>query len=224
MHEDPTHGAAFSNPVPDSSPSSIRISSPDTLNLARAAQAGDVSARDELFSRYAPRALELARWRCGHSRSRWADHEDIAQDALMRAFTGLDGFDPDRSEGSFLSWLSRCVRTALNEQHRVEHTRKRGGGQEARMGELKSGELLSGLFAGDDATPSAEAMGAELAERLDEGLVSLPENYRNAIVDHSLCGQSYREMSEHLGLSEQNVRVMVHRALKKLKTAVPELE
>lgn len=85
---------------------------PSDQDLARAAQRGDREAVETLFARHWPAACRTARLLTGDT----ASAEDVAQDALVRAFGHLHRFDASRP---FTPWLRRIViNTALNHRRR----------------------------------------------------------------------------------------------------------
>jgi len=69
-----------------------------TNALLRAAQAGDRSAFDRLFGAHVPKLRGVLRRMVGHP----DDVDDLAQQALMRAFEGIDGFRGEASAGTWL--------------------------------------------------------------------------------------------------------------------------
>jgi len=81
-------------------------------DLARAAQHGDPDAVGLLFARHWPAACRTARLLGGDT----STAEDIAQEALVRAFGRLHRFDPSRR---FAPWVRRVViNTAINHRRR----------------------------------------------------------------------------------------------------------
>ena len=80
--------------------------------LIRQAQQGDTRAFEALVEKYDRRVLSLAYSMAGNQ----ADAEDIAQEALIKAYQNLSGF---RLESNFFTWLYRIlVNTALTHQKR----------------------------------------------------------------------------------------------------------
>ena len=105
-----------------------------TLELVRSAKAGDQQALDTLFRRHAPRVRQIVALRLGRSLRDFSTFDDIAQDAMIKAFTGLDGFE-EKSAGTFRNWLSRCVETAIADHFRKKNRLKRGAGKERAFSE-----------------------------------------------------------------------------------------
>ena len=128
--------------------------------------------------------------------------EDVAQEAYLRMFRGLEGF---REEASFETWMHRIVvNTAIN------HLRRRG-----RFGELST-EDLPEVPVGDEADSRADR------DRLERALERLPEAQRVPVVLKDVYGLSCREIGEELGIEEGAVKVRLHRARKRLHEMLTE--
>ncbi|HNW92097.1 MAG TPA: RNA polymerase sigma factor [bacterium] len=76
----------------------------DEHDLIAAARRGDHTAQAELIERHQRRVFRLALQVCGNAH----DAEDIAQDALVKALTGLADF---RGDAKFSTWLYRITYT-----------------------------------------------------------------------------------------------------------------
>jgi RNA polymerase sigma-70 factor, ECF subfamily len=128
-----------------------------------------------------------------------ADAEDVAQEALLRAYRGYGRL---RERGAFRGWLCRIAwRLALDKQRGTRRREKR--------------EL-----AVDPAPPerSVEQMAAsnEFERRLAAAMDELPEKLRQALVLAAIQGHSTREVAEMLDLPEGTVKSRVHLARKQL--------
>jgi len=191
-----------------------------TLRLLAGARGDDRAALDELFARYAPRVRRIVALRLDRPIDRIADFDDVAQEALLRAFRGLDRFRGS-SVGEFRNWLARIVENTIRDLLEQGDTRKRGEGNERCFGELGDDSLASSIFAGVSPSPSEQAMGRELEQRVEAALLDLDERYREVIVLRKLCEMSYEEIAGELGLGEEgNARKICSRALRKLEDAL----
>ncbi|EYT82145.1 RNA polymerase ECF-subfamily sigma factor, partial [Streptomyces sp. Tu 6176] len=86
----------------------MREQSTDETALVAAARQGDPAARDRLVSAYLPLVYNVV----GRALNGHADVDDVVQDTLLRALSGLDGLrDPAR----FRAWL---VAIAMNQVRR----------------------------------------------------------------------------------------------------------
>src|SRR5262245_32467090 len=129
-----------------SGPSAPRGTDPSTsLSLLERARAGDSTALNDLLARYVPR---LERWPSGRLPG-WArdlcDTHDLVQDTLIRAFKGLDRFEP-RGDGAIGAYLRQAVLNRLRDEiRRVKR-------QPERAAELPDGAAAT-------ASPLEEAVG-----------------------------------------------------------------
>ena len=148
------------------------------------------------------RALRLA-WRLAGGDGDAA--EDITQDALVRAWRGLDGF---RSEAAFGTWFYRIlVRQAAN------HRRWRG---------LR--ERFGGWGEADAADPRAEAPGdPAVRARIAKALDALPRGQREVFVLVHLEQFTVSETAAILHKADGTVKSHLARALRALRSALADL-
>lgn len=132
-----------------------------------------------------------------------ADAEDVAQEALVRAWRGLASF---RGDARFSTWLYRIVTNlALN---RV--SRRREDATDA-VPEPEGGSQLD------------PALQAEASERLDVLLVALDRltpDQRACLVLREMEGLSYDELADVLDTTVQAVKGRLFRARSELSAAL----
>ena len=191
-----------------------------TIQLLEHAQRGDDRAVDDLFTRYLPIVRQIAALRTGRSLRRLVSDEDIVQEAMLRAFRGLHRFEP-RSEGTFRDWLAKCVETALVDEIRAATRKKRGSGKVRPFSDATDGEdcrISHYVLEPEAGSPSKVAIGREVEERIEEILLSMKSHQREVIVLRQLCGMSYREVADAMGLEKEGTaRQLCARALAKLR-------
>lgn len=128
-----------------------------------------------------------------------ADAEDVAQEALIRAYRG---FSRLRDRGAFRGWLCRIAwRLALDKQR---GTRRR---------ERREMEPLPTV-----PEQSVEQVAAtnEFERHLAKAMDELPDKLRQALILAAIEGHSTREVAKLLGLPEGTVKSRVHLARKQL--------
>lgn len=125
--------------------------------------------------------------------------EDITADVFVTALTHLD---PTREERSIVAWLYRVARNAAADYWR------RGQGMQVTA-------LEEARVAPTPARPPDTARREQTAARAHALLARLPANYRMVLACRLLEGLSVAETAERMGISEANVKVMQHRALKR---------
>jgi RNA polymerase sigma factor (sigma-70 family) len=180
---------------------SVEASRPDG-DLVAAALRGDRAAFAVLLDRHADRVQVLAgRLLPSH------DAEDIAQEALLQAFLGLDRLrDPAR----FGPWLYGITVNLAKMRHRSRAAaRPHHGGAEDHPGYALSPEQV------------LEAR--ELAELVRDALDVLPPREREAVLLHYGEGLTSPEMAAALRERPGTVRVRLHRARRRLRERLLEL-
>ena len=145
------------------------------------------------------------------------DAEEIAQDALVRAYRALGGYPPERIRQLRLrAWLATIV---------VNLCRNR-----VRRHPLPTTPLDPLLAAGHEPRADARTDPAGLAEagadreRLAALLATLPDRYRIPVVLRHVDDLSYAELAEVLGRPEGTLKAQVSRGLAMLRAAVAAAE
>jgi RNA polymerase sigma-70 factor (ECF subfamily) len=140
-----------------------------------------------------------------------AEAEDVIQDAYVRAYQHLDQF---AGYAPFSIWLTRI---AVHEALRRLRLRKRS--QQFKDAENDEGDLMSvgrtsiveTNVADSSLDPEQHASNAELGQLLEEAVLQLPEQYRVVIMLRDVEELSTAETAAALDLTEQNVKVRLHR-------------
>ena len=140
------------------------------------------------------------------------DAEEVAQDALVRAFRAMASYPRERvAELRLRPWLaSIAVNLARNRRRRIEDRRP--------PSQLEP--LLDAGFdpAGDGRSrPDSTSDRRETQRELAEALVRLKPAVRAAIVLRHVDGLSVAETAEALGRPEGTVKAQVHRGLRELR-------
>lgn len=194
--------------------------SQDTIRLVAAAQAGDRDATESLFERYYPRVRQVVALRMGMTLRQWEELDDIAQESMLDAFRGLEGFEPE-SEGSFRNWISRIVENNIRDHARKGKAAKRGSGKVRNFAAYGANVLTDSVTPGMDPTPSEIVAGREAEQRLEAALLGLDERHREVITLRRLCEMSYAEVAAEMGLDkESTARSLFSRALSRLSVAL----
>lgn len=167
----------------------------DRATVARVL-AGDREAFAELVDRHQGRVRAHAARLVGASAA-----DDLAQDAFVRAFTGLARYDPAYP---FRGWLLVIVgRLAAN------HAARR---RERPMPVDADGRTWEPAGGDDPAQASIEADdAAHLRRRLDAAVASLPGDSRELYELRFRQQLTVDELAAHFAISEAAVKVRVHR-------------
>jgi RNA polymerase sigma-70 factor (ECF subfamily) len=178
----------------------------DALLIERA-QAGDARAFRELVERHQRRAFAIA---LGLVRDE-QDAREIVQEAFVRVFRRLDGFN---GSSSFFTWLYRIVKNLAIDLLR------RASRREMELEEPHSSELWEPLSSDLGFDPSDELTRRELAERIGKALDALPPYHRGVILMREVEGMSYEEMAEAMGISKGTIMSRLYHARRKLQRAL----
>lgn len=160
--------------------------------------AGDSSAFEIIMRRYNQRLYRVARSILRDD----GEAEDVMQDAYVRAYQHLDQFE---GRAKFSTWLTRiAVHEALaraQRRSRIESLDAITGPN----GEVNMPDTLT-------RSPEAQASGREVSRLLEEAMLSLPDGYRTVIMLRDVEEMDTAEAAEVLDITEENVKVRLHRA------------
>jgi len=178
----------------------------DELTLVTAAQAGDLSAFEQLMRRYEPKIFRLAQQVTGSE----ADAEDVLQETFLKAFSKLDQF---QHNARFYTWL---VRIALNES--FMKLRKRRNNVVSLDQEIDTGEDTIPRDVADwHPDPEQQYARSELQEILSRAIASLSLPYRTVFQLRDVEGLSTEETADVLQISVPAVKSRLLRARLQLR-------
>jgi RNA polymerase sigma-70 factor, ECF subfamily len=131
-----------------------------------------------------------------------SEAEDVMQDAYVRAYQHLNQFE---GRARFSTWLTRI---AVHEA--LARARKRKGA-------VSIDETENGIddFRTTDthvAQQERQLWQREIGELLQAAMLAVPESYRTVLVLRDLEDMSTSETADVLELTEENVKVRLHRA------------
>ena len=132
-----------------------------------------------------------------------AEAEDVMQDAYVRAYQNLASFE---GRAKFVTWLTRiAVHEALT------RSRRRLRFQAFDPADESNGEIMQSPPS-STRSPEQQAYDRELAAVLEKAVLSLSEDHRLVFVLRDLEGMTTEETAHCLNLTEENVKVRLHRA------------
>jgi RNA polymerase sigma factor (sigma-70 family) len=188
-----------------------------TLRLAVEAKKGDRRAVDRLFAHFLPRVRQIVALRMRRPVSSLGTQDDIVQEACLRAFQGIEGFEV-RGEGALYNYLAKCVEGAILDAVDAARAQKRDERRERPLDAGRGSTLGELVLAGRGPRPSSVVRAKELEERIERALLELPDHQREIIVLAKVCGLSHREVMEAMSFrSEATSRKALSFALQKLE-------
>ena len=182
----------FAKPLPSGASPEL------TSEAAARAKAGDMSALDFLYVRFADDV-------CGYVDSIVRDHhaaEDITQNVFAKLMTAIQKYEP--RDVPFAAWILRVSRNAALDYLRarrqipVEEVRKDDEGE--------------------------EQIGFERSSCLRDALWRLPEEQREVLVLRHLAGLSPSEIASRLGKTEGSIHGLHHRGRAALQHLLREMD
>jgi len=128
-----------------------------------------------------------------------AEAEDVVQDAYVRAYTHLNQFE---GRAMFSTWLTRIA-------YHEALARAQRGKRYSSYDPLDPDEPIEPR---SKSNPEKSAVDNEMRALLEEAILSLPDHYRSVLMMRDVQEMDTAETAACLGLSEENVKVRLHRA------------
>lgn len=172
--------------------------------------AGELSLFEVVMRRYNRRLYRAVRSILGR------DHEaeDVVQDAYVRAYANLHQFE---GRASFATWLTRI---AINEAL----ARKRNQSRIVEIDSIEdSGEAEMKYLKSTARDPEQETIARSVATMLESAVDSLPDTYRAVFMLREIEELSTAETAECLALTEEAVKVRLHRGRALLRREIYKL-
>ncbi len=129
-----------------------------------------------------------------------ADAQDLVQEALIRVHRGLVSYQPGSMEG----WLARIVTNVF-----LDETRRRKRRPTDALPDDADRALPS--------SPAADELAEGFSEEIQRALLSLPDEFRVAVVLSDVADLSYDEIAEAAGVPVGTVRSRLHRGRRMLR-------
>ena len=179
---------------------------PNDAELIERCLAGSKDSFGELVSRYQSAVYGTAY----HCVGNFADAQDLAQEAFLRAYLHLSEL---REPAKFASWLRQITwRVCLDW---LEKQRRRGENVPIEAMEEK-GKTIDALHS-NKPSPAEQAEASELRESVQAAIRALPENYREPLILVHIDGLTYKEVASYLDLSVSTVKWRLYHARRLLK-------
>jgi RNA polymerase sigma-70 factor (ECF subfamily) len=181
---------------------------------------GDEAVFGMLYTRHTPSMIRVAAT-IVNSR---ATAEEVSQETWLAVLKNIGGFE---GRSSLAGWIFTIL---INKAR----TRARRDGRSVSFEEGGEGNDLAAAFDGhgrwkempelwDEITPERIVAGRRLAEHRRDAIDALPPAQRAVIVLRVQQGLDPSEVCEALGLSDGNMRVLLHRARLSLRAKLAEL-
>ncbi len=136
-----------------------------------------------------------------------ADAEEVAQEAILKAFCGLGRF---RKESKFSTWLIQIVINEAKMRLRKDRSHLYESLENGPQGDDE--DYIPRDLADWREIPSEALENQELREMLQQAVESLPPKYRAVLVLRDVEHLTIRETADVLSTSEANVKTRLSRA------------
>lgn len=183
----------------------------DDSEVIRRAQEGDARMFESLYKSHCRRVYGL----CLRMVRNAAEAEDLTQEAFLLLFRKLHTF---RGESAFSSWLHRLVVNTV-----LMHLRKRSLPTTS-MEAASSPDDDTAPLRMDIAAPDLLLEGSIDRINLQRCIAQLPMGSREIFVLHDIQGYQHNEIAEMLGRSEGVSKSQLHRARKRLRELLHEIQ
>ena len=144
-----------------------------------------------------------------------ADAEEVAQEAVLKAFNGLPRF---RRESKFSTWLIQITINEARMRLRKEHRHLYESIDDQK--EDEGGAYLPKDFADWRDIPSEELRRKELRNALKRAMAALDPKYREVLVMRDVQHLSIIETAKVLGITEASVKTRLLRARLQMRDAL----
>ncbi len=173
--------------------------SPDDKDLALAFQRGEKGAYQGIYERYEERVQRVCRRMLGKRE----DAQEASQETFLRVYTALGKFNGRYQLGP---WITRIATNVCLDQIRARSRRP--------VEAVPIEEMELELASGGDSDPETMTVRAVESRRVRKILLELPPLHRAAIVLRDFEGLSYAEVGVALGMTDCQVKALIHRARK----------
>lgn len=179
-----------------------QLSEDEILNLVCD---GNERAYGELYRRYLDEIYRYLYYRAARNQQ---EAEDLTQEVFIRAWDVISRAKSRKSKNNFRALLFKIAHNLSVDRWRTN------------KGELSLQEEGSRTDDADLDTPEESMMARELKQELVAVIRKLDSQLQNVFICRFVIGLSHAETAQSLGLKEGHVRVLQHRALKKIRISI----
>lgn len=186
----------------------------DTRLLVEKAQNKDLAAFEELVQLYQNKVYAL----CVHLAGNHADAQDLAQEAMIRAYRSLGSF---RNEADFGTWVHRITVNIWLNLRRKNSKRVIVSLDDPYVND--SGSEMQREVADEARDPLRELEDKEFRALVRSALGDLSEEHKAVLVLREIEGYSYEEVARMLGCSLGTVKSRLSRARAMMRRRMSDL-
>lgn len=188
----------------------------DELKLIKKAQKGDVSAFEQIITRYRSVVYSVS-YRYAENQD---DASDMAQEIFLKMFRTINSF---QFKSRLSTWIYRvATNTCLDLLKKRRNSFSESAysydvGYEDSDGNQNFAEVEDTRF-----MPDKKAEEAETKDVINRAIGRLPDDYRTAVILRDIRGLSYEEIADITDCSVGTVKSRISRARKNLREILSE--
>lgn len=169
------------------------------MNLFRRLPPSPIASAENFKTLYEQNRLPIFRYIYGLTGGPQDDVEDLTAETFLRAWKARYRFEGD--DASATGWLIRIAKRLVIDEYRRANTASRS----------------LPLDPPAEPVPEQSALDEEQRRHLFSLLKDLPDEQREIITLRYLLGWRVSDISRHIGATENNVSVTIHRTLVRLR-------
>ena len=168
--------------------------------LVTKCQSGDKEAFGEIYDRYLRRLYDFIYFKTHHKETA----EDLVSLVFAKALQNIQSFDSQK--GTLQAWLFQIARNTIIDHYRTFK---------------KEYDIEDAWDIGEDNDLDKDLDTKQKIAEIEKYLQTLKAEQRDIIIMRVWQGLSYQEISEIIGKSEANCKMIYSRAINKLRQEMP---
>ncbi|HEU5424074.1 MAG TPA: sigma-70 family RNA polymerase sigma factor [Nitrolancea sp.] len=148
-----------------------------------------------------------------------ADAEDLVQETYLRAFRGLDRFQPGTN---LRAWLFKILTNAFINEYRRRSRQPKSTSLDDTEEYYVYAHLIDSGIQPSSRRPEDEVLASITDESVVRALEALPEEFRQVVLLADVEGFAYREIAEIMDIPIGTVMSRLHRARRRLQRSLVE--
>lgn len=196
----------------------------DDPELIERLRHGDSQALMDFLEKHRSALAAYIGRRLGDTLRAKVEPDDLVQETATAALRAFDSAHFENRDP--FGWLCHLADQRIVDAYRTYvRSQKRSAVREARAPAATTGSsrlTFSQILQASLTTPSQACMRNEQEERVFQALATLPEDQQEALRLHFLQGLPSKEVARRLGKEDVAVRVMLSRAVRKLRTLLED--
>ena len=188
-----------------------------SIALLERAREGDREALEALLGQHQHQLRRIVRIQLGSRLRKHVDSMDVVQESLLVASQRIHDFEV-LDAGGFSRWLKAIAGNQIKTLGRRYSTYKRDAAREvpySRRPSSDGGDPAEADWAEGGTWPPDRASRREQEELLDQAVASLPEHYREIILQRDFYGMPWEGVASEVGAPNAHAAMQMHRRARK---------